>query len=133
MEMTDDDIVKEYREAKHKSRQIGILADLNGCAKNDIKCILIRHGALNPSVIRAELDEFGLARKFEPDTEPILEPSDETNKDVPAEVFNLVATELDRLDEQIAKKEEEIRILTAEKEDMDALYAKFANFMLGKR
>ena len=44
MTMSDADIVKEYREAKDKKAQIGILADLNTCSRDEIKEILIKGG-----------------------------------------------------------------------------------------
>lgn len=40
MEMSDADIRLEYRLAKNKDRQIGILADLNCCTKKKIREIL---------------------------------------------------------------------------------------------
>lgn len=36
MEMTNDEIIRRYKEAKHKGRQIQILADLNVCPKDKI-------------------------------------------------------------------------------------------------
>lgn len=40
MTMTEQEIVKDYREAKDKKTQIGILADLNTCSKQQIVEIL---------------------------------------------------------------------------------------------
>ena len=40
MQMTVNEIRKSYMEAKYKKRQIGILADLNCCSKQDIEKIL---------------------------------------------------------------------------------------------
>lgn len=44
MRMTEAEICKEYREAKNPRMQIGILADLNVCEKEDILKILILNG-----------------------------------------------------------------------------------------
>lgn len=44
MRMTEVEICKEYREAKNPRMQIGILADLNVCEKEDILKILILNG-----------------------------------------------------------------------------------------
>lgn len=38
--MSAEEIRRNYREAKHKSQQIGILADLNACKRADIKQII---------------------------------------------------------------------------------------------
>ncbi len=40
MEMTNDEIVMMYREAKNKKQQIRILAELNCCSKDEILRIL---------------------------------------------------------------------------------------------
>lgn len=40
MQMTNDEIKRSYREAKHKNTQIQILADLNCCEVEEIEEIL---------------------------------------------------------------------------------------------
>lgn len=44
MMMTDEEIVTSYREAKNKSAQIGILAELNATSEDIIKTILKSKG-----------------------------------------------------------------------------------------
>ena len=44
MRMTENEICREYNKAKDKKLQIGILADMNVCNKEDILKILIRNG-----------------------------------------------------------------------------------------
>lgn len=44
MQMTNEEIVKSYNEAKHKGHQIGVLADLNVCPKEMIIDILVEGG-----------------------------------------------------------------------------------------
>ena len=46
MQMSNEDIVKEYRESKNKKGQIQILADLNACDREKIVRILTSHGAM---------------------------------------------------------------------------------------
>lgn len=45
MEMTPEDILKEYNQAKSKVKQIGILADLNNVKKQQIVEVLRNQGA----------------------------------------------------------------------------------------
>lgn len=45
--MTDSEIYRDYRQARHKSRQIGILADLNGCSKEEIEAIITKYEKQN--------------------------------------------------------------------------------------
>lgn len=44
MEMTASEIVRSYKEAKDKKKQVGILAQLNLCTPENIKRILIEGG-----------------------------------------------------------------------------------------
>ena len=44
MEMTNGEIVASYRQAKHKSQQIGILSELNRCSNKHIIEILLDGG-----------------------------------------------------------------------------------------
>lgn len=44
MQMTNEEIVRSYREAKHKGQQIGVLADLNVCSREVIIEILVEGG-----------------------------------------------------------------------------------------
>ena len=44
MEMTPDEIVVNYRQAKHKGQQLRILADMNCCTVDDIVRILCEKG-----------------------------------------------------------------------------------------
>lgn len=72
MTMTDKDICLEYRQAKDKDAQIGILADLNQCSEGQIADILRRGGEQieTPSNDQEELRErvrqtpkkYGLSR-----------------------------------------------------------------------
>ena len=47
--MTTEEIIRSYTTAKDKSKQIGILADLNGCDKEKIRAILISKGCQMPT------------------------------------------------------------------------------------
>lgn len=49
MQMTVEEIIRNYTEAKDKSKQIGILADLNGCDKEKIRSILRTKGVPLPT------------------------------------------------------------------------------------
>ena len=47
--MAAAEICREYRLSKDKSKQIGVLADLNCCSKADIARLLFREGETVPS------------------------------------------------------------------------------------
>lgn len=44
MQMSNEEIVRNYREAKYKAKQLGILAELNACDEQKIKDILTEGG-----------------------------------------------------------------------------------------
>lgn len=52
MTMTKEEICRDYRQAKNRLTQVGILADLNGCTKADIKQILIDGGCELPGQMK---------------------------------------------------------------------------------
>ena len=44
MQMTEEEICKSFKEAKDHRKQVGILADLNCCSKDEIRKILMKNG-----------------------------------------------------------------------------------------
>lgn len=44
MNMSNDEIVVRYRQAKYKGEQLNILAELNACSVDDIVHVLVEHG-----------------------------------------------------------------------------------------
>lgn len=69
--MTEEAIVADYRQAKQKNKQIGILADLNQCKRSDIVEILQWYGEQLP-------------RYYKPRSKP-SEPADPENSEFSAE------------------------------------------------
>ena len=49
MTMSNDEIIRAYLQSKDQRKQIGILANLNGCDKEKIRTILIHHGVKLPT------------------------------------------------------------------------------------
>lgn len=44
MLMSDFEIVRDFKSAAKKGKQIGILADMNGCSREKIREVLLRNG-----------------------------------------------------------------------------------------
>lgn len=90
MQMSDEEIRRNYGSAKHKNRQIGILADLNACSVEEIKRIL------------------GIDKEIEKTLETELQ---EPTK---SELLALLFSKLDEIDAQIKLLEKEYRdVITA--------------------
>lgn len=95
MQMTPGEIVKSYREAKEKKKQIQILAELNACSTEFIKQIMRENGVQfpGPSPKKAPKEP---AKKIE-------------NKiKVPAAVRSAVLTQLQDINTAIKDMEEKI-------------------------
>ena len=95
---SDDEIRMMYREAKNKTEQIGILADLNLCGKDEIRQVL---GLKKPGRGKSE-EVQETARKME----------------LPEAIRRLVKARLHELDAEILKLEEEVRKLVDERDEL---------------
>lgn len=81
MQMSESEIKRRYKEAKNQKQQIGILADLNCCSKEEIESIL------------------GITKE---DNKP---PGDMSR----GQIMDLLFGKLDLLEQEIKKLEEEYR------------------------
>lgn len=97
MYMTDSEIYRVYRQAKHKSRQIGILADLNGCSTEEIEAVIAKYEKQNEV------------------TAPVEAPPPEAPPPEQAEtgyVLSRLYEELDQLNAEIRRLEEQYKETT---------------------
>lgn len=104
MQMTESEIVKDYREAKNKSEQINILADLNCCSKVEIKEILLNNGVSSQE----------LQRKRKPRKKP-----EESSKHLPVDtVVSVLAQRVKEIDKELQEHSAVVESLEREKEDI---------------
>lgn len=103
MQMTEQEIVKSYKNAKDKRSQVGVLAELNACSNDYIRQILHQNGIEAPKPGRK-------TEQKEPEKVETLE--------VPKEVIELVQKrakelrqEIEGLKLQIGKTDIELQIL----------------------
>ena len=85
MTMTNEEIVRDYRAAKSKLKQIGILASLNACDNRTIVNILLEEGESVPGQFLQR------GRKKAPRTE-LVELGTEEEMSAPKESFELDTT-----------------------------------------
>jgi len=78
MEMTNEEICRNYRQAKYRQRQIKILADENLCSVEEIRKILIDGGALVPKPPKPKktASVSGSEARSESDAKPVKAPAD---------------------------------------------------------
>ena len=67
MEMTPDEIVVRYRQAKKKGEQLNILAQLNACSVDDIVNVLVEHGGYKLDRLSRSRGKAKLLKKEESD------------------------------------------------------------------
>lgn len=65
MTMSIEEIIRSYTQSKDQRKQIGILADLNGCDKEKIRTILIHHGVKLPTPGRPKKEVKEAQEKIE--------------------------------------------------------------------
>lgn len=136
MTMTENEILRSYQQAKNKKQQIEILADLNQVPKDTIKAILRENGIdmrsantgnRKPAIINKDFDdeinkmikELPVIEAADPvpgevgykEPEPEHEPISDCIKYV-------IDLGLQQLDIQIAKKDDQIKTLMDELEDL---------------
>ena len=118
MEMTEKEIVDSYNNAAYKTKQVGILADLNGVSKQCIEELLIKNGAVYPPKkgpkpkaevhkenIQAYAQDMGVSEeqaKKELEVKATLHPT------IPAEVRILVENRIDELSNKIQLLQKDI-------------------------
>lgn len=100
MDMTPDEIVVRYRQAKHKGEQLNILADLNACSVDDIVNVLVEHGGYKLDRLSRSRCKARLLKEEEEAPAKELVKAAEAIKD-----FDAALTKGQELEKQIPYKE----------------------------
>lgn len=115
MQMTDSEIVKSYKEAKEKKKQIEILSQLNACDVAKIREILIANGVQfpGPKPKKAKEEKTKVVAVISKDA-----PTLPAEKVIPEFVDKTVQEHLEYLREIIAVREEHLAKLKAEEAEL---------------
>ena len=118
MQMTKEEIIKNYKEAKAPSKQIGILAQLNCCDTAEIREILKEAGVLRKYERKGNTEPVKVESKpatklAAPKTLKIQE-----DKKVPGQVAKLIESRLSEIDKEIAYHQDKIAGLKTEADDL---------------
>lgn len=105
MNMTENEIVRNYREAKNKREQVTILADFNRCEKEEIVDILLKNG----------VDQKELPRKRKPRKKPEEERKAHSATDT---VASILAQRVMEIDKKLSEHYAEVGVLEREKADI---------------
>ena len=91
MQMTPEEIRRNYRESKNKKKQIGILAELNDCNRKMIE-----------EIIGTDAEPVGICKTETPAPAELSK----------GEIIELLFRQIDELDSEIKRLEEEYRKVT---------------------
>ena len=97
MQMSEAEICKRFKEAKDHRKQVGILADLNCCSRDQIREILLKNGIAPPRYGNryTKIKEENLPKDIP----------------VPKSVFNTIKDRIDNIDMEIQNLEVRIEYL----------------------
>ena len=120
MMMSHEEIVRSYKNAKSKSKQIGILADLNATTKEEIKKILLIKGVELPKAGRPKKEVATPEPKPEPKQEPVAKVliTGAGNKAIPAIVRQLSQERLSEIAVKIDYHRDRITELECERNEL---------------
>ena len=124
MNMTENEIVRQYKEGKNQREQIKILADMNLCENEEIEKILMANGCdipkNNPKVKRrnvSQKEKESIPAKELQEKQHAAE-AKESEFQVPDKVKELVNAKMVRLQEAIDAYQEKIREYETEMEEL---------------
>ena len=103
MDMSNDEIVVRYRQAKEKGKQLNILAELNACSVDDIVHVLVEHGGYKLERMSRSRCKARLLKEEEEAPAKELVKAAEAIKD-----FDAALTKGQELEKQIPYKKPEI-------------------------
>ena len=134
MQMTDREIVKEYIEARYKTVQVGILADLNCTDRNTIIQILRDNGITYPPKKGAKTKEEQEAYDKIMDEEPkkaVIKKTvkNENIEDPKAAAGNVPDIVLQMVNEKIYEMQEELEAIIAHEKELNGKLAELKEFV----
>lgn len=111
MDMTPDEIVVRYRQAKDKAEQLQILADLNCCTVDGIINVLCEHGGYKPQFFnkaKVKLKKQIPYKKPEIIPEPPKQEPEKETVDSALDILRAEIAELNRQQYQLDMKKAEL-------------------------
>lgn len=115
MIMTEDEIVNSYKNAISKGKQLRILAELNECATNHIKDILIKNNIeiVTPGRKKKAEEEKKEDEELKKENEVVKDENNTVQHEVPEAVLDLCKEKIAEIESQITElqnKKEELHI-----------------------
>lgn len=110
MWMSEEEIARKYRMAKYKSKQVKILAELNGCTAKKIQEILVEKGEMNmPRTKTTKISEEAMNQteeRKEVEAKKVVK-----KQSIPDAVIRCVEDRMEKLERTIRSCSEEYRDL----------------------
>lgn len=139
MEMTEQEVVKKYIQAQYKTRQVKILAELNGCSTATIEGILKKNGITFPPVKgpktkeeqelynkimnEESISQMVIKKPVIVDTKPETTPTVNIKKNIPDAVRTLIENRIYEIDKCLDDLERQRNALNIEMQELTAFMA----------
>ena len=123
--MSESEICESYRNAKHKSNQIDILAQLNDVSRDNILEVLKKHDLLSrpglkPKACVPEQKETSKMPEKETNKEAPKDTVPHIRVPIPPIVIQAVEEKMEELDSKISYHEEQVKLLSAQYKEIVA-------------
>ncbi|MCQ2549905.1 MAG: hypothetical protein MJ134_07680 [Lachnospiraceae bacterium] len=109
--MSEEEIAREYRMAKHKERQIKILAELNGCAETEIQEILVEKGEMKMPRTKVAKVLEEVMKQTEEERKEVEAKKVVKKQSIPDAVIRCVKDRMQQIEQTIKRCEEEYKDL----------------------
>ena len=125
MQMTEEEIWRSYRLAKDPKKQIGILADINGASKEEIKQIIERCKDMqnveqkSGLISKSEFDQLAENEPEKIEAENQLPKADDGSR-IPHVVFDCLKQRVDALEMYAKAAEADIRAYRKQQAEIEA-------------
>lgn len=111
MWMSEEQIAREYRMAKHKEKQIKILAELNGCAETEIQEILVEKGEMKMPRTKVAKVLEEVMKQTEEERKEVEAKKVVKKQSIPDAVIRCVEDRMQQIEQTIKRCEEEYKDL----------------------
>lgn len=128
MAMPISEIVNRFKKSEGKAKDLQVLAELNGCSRNDIQIIIEKE--LGTEALPKQMTKLTNKKKT-----PVPVPAKQSTKKVQEKVkvnhyaMQAVQIALEQVDDQLKELESQIAVLQQQEDELKTAYNAYVQFM----
>ncbi|MCR5703734.1 MAG: hypothetical protein K6G85_03850 [Eubacterium sp.] len=128
MAMPVSEIVNRFEKTEGKAKDLQILAELNGCSRNDIQIII--ETELGTEVLPKQMTKLTTTKKA-PAPVPAKQPKKKVQEKVKVNHYAMQAVQiaLEQVDDQLKELESQIAVLQQQEDELKTAYNAYVQFM----